>query len=292
MPGPRVFRVLVATDGSAQAGRAISMTTAFPWPADVRVRAVVARRIDAALGGPLLSALSDTADRIAKRAARRLLRKWSGVEGVVVDAAPVDGVLLEAKRFKADAIVVGWRGHGPVRRLLAGSVSRGIVRHATCAVLVVRRPPAVVRRVCIGADGSANAQRAVSFVERLSAPRNGQVILFRAVEQTTVPTNALAPPGMMRRVAAQVERLNQERIAAAKRDLARDAARLARRGWRVRVVMTTGAPLRDVLATVQRTKSHVLVVGARGTSGIERLLLGSIAEGALNRSRVPVLVVR
>jgi nucleotide-binding universal stress UspA family protein len=36
----------------------------------------------------------------------------------------------------------------------------------------------------------------------------------------------------------------------------------------------------------------VLVVGARGTSGLQRLLLGSVAEGALNQGPIGVLVVR
>jgi nucleotide-binding universal stress UspA family protein len=78
----------------------------------------------------------------------------------VVDASPVEGILDEAKRVRADVIVVGWRGHGAVRRLLAGSVSRGVVRTAPCAVLVVRRPLRELRHVVVGVDGSENAERA------------------------------------------------------------------------------------------------------------------------------------
>jgi len=47
-----------------------------------------------------------------------------------------------------------------------------------------------------------------------------------------------------------------------------------------------------LLATVKQTHGDVLVIGARGVSGLERLLLGSVAEGALNHCPVPVLVVR
>jgi nucleotide-binding universal stress UspA family protein len=36
----------------------------------------------------------------------------------------------------------------------------------------------------------------------------------------------------------------------------------------------------------------VLVIGARGTGGVERLLLGSVAEGAVARAPMSVLVVR
>ena len=50
--------------------------------------------------------------------------------------------------------------------------------------------------------------------------------------------------------------------------------------------------LTELLATVAETKAHVLVVGARGARGFSRVLLGSVAEGSLNHSPVPVLVVR
>jgi nucleotide-binding universal stress UspA family protein len=43
---------------------------------------------------------------------------------------------------------------------------------------------------------------------------------------------------------------------------------------------------------VTAARAQLLVVGARGTSGVRHLLLGSVAEGALNRSPVAVLVAR
>ena len=54
----------------------------------------------------------------------------------------------------------------------------------------------------------------------------------------------------------------------------------------------TGAPLDQVLKAADRANADVLVLGARSVSGMERALLGSVANGALNRSRIPVLVVR
>ena len=86
--------------------------------------------------------------------------------------------------------------------------------------------------------------------------------------------------------------MNLERITAARKELDRAAAQLKPRGWRVRVVMTTGAPLRGLLAAVATAQAHAVVVGARGVSGVRQLLLGSVAEGVLNRCPVPVLVVR
>jgi nucleotide-binding universal stress UspA family protein len=53
-----------------------------------------------------------------------------------------------------------------------------------------------------------------------------------------------------------------------------------------------GVPLAEVLREAAASRADLLVVGARGTGGLARLLLGSVAEGALDRSPVPVLLVK
>ena len=127
---------------------------------------------------------------------------------------------------------------------------------------------------------------------RLEPPKRGEVTLFRAVEQMALPAHALAPSAIRATVGSEVRRLNAERVAAARKALGRVAVELTRRGWRVRLVVTTGAPLRDLLATVTTTHADVVVVGARGVGSLRHLLLGSVADGVLNRCPVPVLVVR
>ena len=187
------------------------------------------------------------------------------------------------------AFVVGWRGHGAVRRALMGSVSRGIVRGAACAVLVVRRPQRV-RRIVVGLDQTPHASRALAFVERLVPPAHGRVTLATAVTLTPVPSRrvALAAGALAR----EVKRTNATRARTASKELNRAAARLKRRGWDTRTSLTTGEPLNDVLGAVKTARAHLLVVGAKGTSRVRHLLLGSVAEGALNSSPIPVLVAR
>jgi nucleotide-binding universal stress UspA family protein len=57
-------------------------------------------------------------------------------------------------------------------------------------------------------------------------------------------------------------------------------------------MLVHGEPLRDLLGAVAASRAQLLVVGARGTSGVRYLLLGSVAEGALNQSPVAVLLAR
>jgi len=285
--------VLIASDGSVQARRATSAAILFPWPEPTRVRAVVARRVQTEhQRSVLLTALDQTTDVAARAARRALTRRWPEADVVIVDKAPADGVLAEAKRFGADVVVVGWRGLGMARRLLMGSVSRAVVRRATLPVLVVRQLPAEVSRVVIGLDASANAQRAVAFVADLSAPRDGTVTLVTVVERMGVPSQALVAAGVRASVAAAVKRINDERIASAKAAQERAARGLKRHGWRVKFVVTAGEPLRELLAEAASARAHVVAVGARSASGVHRLLLGSVAEGVLNRCPRTVLVVR
>ncbi len=290
MASQRALRVLVATDGSRDATAAIATTLHFPWPAETRVRIMSARRSRAEYRRSiLLSALDRGAEQAAEKAQRTLSPRWPDVEIEIADTTPVEGILGAAQRFKADVIVVGWRGHGAVRRLLMGSVSRGVLRGSTCAVLVIRHSQPV-RRLVVGVDGSDTARRALAFVSRLVPPRGGRVTLVSAVELLTPPSRGRVPGAAS--IAREITRQNRSRARAATKELNRAAAGLKRLGWQTRTRLVHGEPLRDLLTEVARSGAQLLVVGARGTSGVRHLLLGSVADGALNRSPVSVLVAR
>jgi nucleotide-binding universal stress UspA family protein len=166
----RRFPVLVATDGSAQARAAVEAALVFPWPHGSTGHGVVARATPVLTDASpaVWEALLEVGRAEARRAERRLRRRWPDGDVFVTDAPPVRGILRHARTLRARAIVLGSRGLGSVGRLLLGSVSRGVVRQAPCAVLVVRgsvRPP---RRFLIGVDGSPHARAAVAFVSSIS----------------------------------------------------------------------------------------------------------------------------
>lgn len=287
------FHVLVATDGSPSARAAVRTAVQFPWPDPDQGSVVVAKQVTADYRRSiLLSALDRTSELVARQASRAISKRWPAAPARIVDAEPVDGILAEARRVRADIIVMGWRGHGTVRRLLTGSVSRGVARRASCSVLIVRRPARSLRQVVIGFDGSPNAKRAVALVAALTAGRGARVTLVRAVETMHAPTHGLSVPDTRAAVAGEVSRINQQRRSTAQKELSRAASQLASAGWDVDHVVTDGVPLRELLATALTARADLLVVGARGVTGLRHLLLGSVAEGALNRSQVPVLVVR
>jgi nucleotide-binding universal stress UspA family protein len=65
----------------------------------------------------------------------------SPVIGTSVTGPVAPCILAEADKHASDLIVVGARGLGVVKRMLLGSVSEAVLRHANCPVLIVHRRP-------------------------------------------------------------------------------------------------------------------------------------------------------
>ena len=286
------FTVLIGTDGSPSARAAMATAAAFPWPRRTRVHAVVAQDAAAAARRQLVGVLRQTDERVIASARRTLARRWPNAEVTRSDEPPAEAILDAARRLRAAVICVGWRGHGGFRRLLIGSVSRAVVRHATCPVLVVRRRPRQLRAFLVGVDGSRNARRAATFLARLRPPAGGRASVVRVEEPVSPRSTGLLPSGIRDALRREVAALNAERLAHAKRDVEKTASQLRRAGWRVRTGVRFGEPLTELLAAVAAARADVLIVGARGARGLSRVLLGSVAEGSLNHSPVPVLVIR
>jgi nucleotide-binding universal stress UspA family protein len=288
----RRFPVLVATDGSPAARAAVEAAIVFPWPRGSTGHGLVARHTPVLTDATpaVWEALLEVGRAEAHRAEQRLRRRWPDADVLVTDAPPVPGILTRARRLRARAIVLGSRGLGAVGRLLLGSVSRTVVRKAPCAVLVVRGSARAPRRFLIGVDGSPHARNAVAFVAGLTPPRGGQARLLSVVEPVRLPSTGLMPARVRAMVESEAASLEREHVDKARRQLEAAQARLTRAGWRVKTEIRTGRPLEELVAAA--TDADVLVIGARGVGAVERLVLGSVAEGAVSRAPVPVLVVR
>lgn len=289
----RPFCVLVATDGSRQARAAVHAAVRFPWPRGSRAHGVIARGGLVPAGPATLQvAVGREIERMAAEAREVLAARWPDAEMTVVERPPVEAVLGRARATRAGAIVVGSRGHGLVGRLLLGSVSLGVLRRAPCTVLVVKGRPAALGHLVVGVDGSAHARHAVDFVAGLEPPREGRVSVVRVVEPVRTPSMGLLPATVRAALAEQARLASAQRVKPATREMEAAVARLRRAGWAASGVVRSGVPLEELLRAVRTARAHVLVLGARGVGGVERLLLGSVAEGALTRSPVPVLIVR
>jgi nucleotide-binding universal stress UspA family protein len=63
-------------------------------------------------------------------------------------------------------------------------------------------------------------------------------------------------------------------------------------GCRARAVLRTGAPYQEIVALATDERADLIVIGTHGRGGINRVLLGSVADRVVRLAPCPVLTVR
>jgi nucleotide-binding universal stress UspA family protein len=147
-PTPQLRRILLATDLSP------TSSLATDWAFEL------ARRNDAALlvvsvidprelaipGGGYVARVDQVRDRREAIAQRLVARGHSigvPVTFLVWTGEPGESIVEAAIAESVDVILVGAHDRGTISRLLMGSVSDHVARHAPCPVLIVRERPKV-----------------------------------------------------------------------------------------------------------------------------------------------------
>ncbi len=289
------MRVLLATDGSANARAAARWLRDCPLPGTARLRVLtVVTLLPSALDIPqvadLNAALLADGGRLVEETVALLGPRGAAAETTVTQGNPKEEIVGAADAWPADLVVLGARGLGAAAAWLLGSVSQAVVRHVRCPVLVVKGKPRRLRSVLVATDGSEGANDAIRFFLSLPLRRDVRVRLLSAVEPVPFPTTA---PGMIRRrLRAMVAEIERERRSGTGKLLERAGAELRTKLSRVTRSAPTGHPAEEILATAAAFDADLIVVGARGLGGMKRLLLGSVSERVLRDARCPVLIVK
>jgi nucleotide-binding universal stress UspA family protein len=130
-----ITKIGVAYNGSAESTAVLELARqAAPTAATVHALEVVSLPLGAY--GGMVPPVGEYIDGMLKEANGRL-QELSGVDARAVYGIP--GEELAAFGDVVDILVVGSRGYGPVRRLVVGSTSNYLERHARCCLLVLPR---------------------------------------------------------------------------------------------------------------------------------------------------------
>ncbi len=141
--------------------------------------------------------------------------------------------------------------------------------------------PATPRVIVAGTDFSPAAVAAQLWAERLAAARGSALHLVHALRVYGPPTDFLvSPPDYTEELQARALARLDEAV-----QRATDAGANARPAFRL------GDPHRELLAAAAELDADLIVVGTRGTTGLEHFLLGSTAERVIERATCPVLTV-
>ena len=198
----------------------------------------------------------------------------------------VDAIIDLGEKIEAGLLVLGSRGLGPVRRLVMGSVSEGVVHHARCPVLVVRGgeeawPPG---SIVVGDDGSGPARRAGELAIVVAKVIGAEATLVRAYENPPEPVGGRS---------AQDRRELDELLSAKRQELEERAEELATiAGSRPETRLIETEPTLAMLMVAEKVgeESTLIAVGSRGLGATKRTILGSVSTKVLRVARGSVLV--
>ena len=143
-----------------------------------------------------------------------------------------------------------------------------------------------VRKILVPVDFSEHSQRALDEAVSLAKQFGAEVVLFHCYplpipSLASVPYDTITPESYVDAIrSAALQRVMQWR----------DKARA--QGVRAEAQVGAGAPSREIAALAEEIGADLIVIGTRGLTGLDHVLLGSVAERTVRIAPCPVLTVR
>jgi nucleotide-binding universal stress UspA family protein len=293
----RFQRLLVPLDGSPLAEQAIPMAGALARRAGAEVHLAWIQP-----GVPRYPYVPSEIPREIEREVRQRKESYLKAQAEAIetcygreaicavrDGDPAGTLAGYARTNGIDLIIMTTHGRGGVSRLWLGSIADRLLRCTTTPVLLLRsekRAQATdLRHVLVALDGS---EAGAAVLE----PALALVSLFHERRCSLVQVIEL-PSAAPWDLASELDgKAVEEQRTLATRNLERQAAKAAAVGIAatatVHVAPGVGG---QILALAEKIDSDVIAIGTHGVHGLERLLLGSVADKVVRGAEKPVLVV-
>ena len=190
--------------------------------------------------------------------------------------SPAEVIVSTAEEQKADLIVMGARGLGPVKERLLGSVSHRILTLARCATLIVNGPVKGMKQILLPLQGPFDAEAAIRFLQLKPFHDSIEMTLLTVLPSTEPPWpgDAAAATEILEKQADYIEGV---------------AERLRAIGYQAHGVAVVGTPSTMILQEATTLRSDLILMGTRGRQGITRFVLGSVSHAVLHKTPCPVL---
>lgn len=293
-------RILVPTDGSKAAETALTLAIrlARRHHAEIIVcntvdYVTIAAETSVGFGADLagmFEALDDGAKEVIGAAVKRLKHEGFDATGYKLDGHAASTIVSFAMEKDADAIVMGTRGLGGLPHLVLGSTAEGVLRMATVPVFVVHADAQIATfetpTIVVAVDDSDPGDAAEAFATELAAVTSGRLVFENVIDSESLYEYAA-------RYGTSISGIHQEWEAEAKRIVGDAAYRAAVAGVaNIEKCIVFGEPAEKIVDNARAAHADLIAIGTHGRRGLRRLALGSVAEGVVRKSAVPVVVVR
>jgi universal stress protein A len=139
------------------------------------------------------------------------------------------------------------------------------------------------KRIVCATDFSDTAEAAWELAGELARTHRAELVLVHVFVELPVYSEVAV---------ATVQRVWEEQRLWAEQQLAERVEAAAARGLAARYLLRTGTAPDGIVQAAADERADLVVVGTHGRSGIERLVIGSVAERVVRIAPCPVLTVK
>jgi nucleotide-binding universal stress UspA family protein len=191
-------------------------------------------------------------------------------------------IVKQAEKRKPSIIILGSRGFLDIQQYILGSVSRKVLSHAPCPVLIVKDPIHTPARVVLAVDGSNASKRAANYLNSWISPDLVSVHVLSVIPK-------LGSRGKSQPYATALRDALQKQ---AQETTAQIRSRFLKKKFKVTTEVIPGNPRAAILDSLVNREANLAVLGAKGLTGPERFQMGSVSEWVAAYSGCSILVVR
>jgi nucleotide-binding universal stress UspA family protein len=278
--------VLVTLDGSDKDERAVPVAEALLELTEGRARVI--RVLPPGEQPARATGVREAAAQLGADSRRETT--WE----ILTEPDVATAVLRDIEKHHVNFVVMATRAAGAVGRTVQGSIADQLVRESPCPVILV--PPHArhlagkhiqLRRVLVPLDGSLPALSVLTSLLSLPNAAKLEVVLIQVVRPEHAGGHTLPP-----RITPSDDEQIHVTAEIARKGLDAVAEHLRARGVtaEVRVLESRDAGATLIDATRQELIDFIAMT-TRGAGGIQRLVLGSVAEYVVRHSEMPVLLV-
>jgi nucleotide-binding universal stress UspA family protein len=215
-----------------------------------------------------------------------------------------EGIVQICMETNCDLIIMGTHGREGIERLLLGSVAERVTRQAHVPVMLIRdhqdskittEKPLHLEHILVAVDGSLQSQQALVTANELAAKLGTSLEVLYVIPDVPPMTGYT---GLEFAPMIDYDRYKKDLEAQSKAINAGALEQLKTASAKVMNVSSSSVPAKGlllgdrILQTAYEHHADLIVLGTHGRSGIDRLLLGSVAETVSHHSKIPVLLVR
>lgn len=156
----------------------------------------------------------------------------------------------------------------------------------------------MLKRVLVPLDGSDLALKALPYAKEIAKHFNAEVILLQVIPETTPPPEALEMaaksiiPATGQIAVHHVLEEKSEKRQEADNHLEQIAGEIRSEDIKVSHQVIFGDPGDSIIDFADKENIDTIIMTTSGKGGVERFMLGSVADTVIHKTRKPVTVIR